>query len=437
MRRVLAALALLFAIAPAMAQETPADAVPKVASATAPIIRTTLDPKEGAVVGQHVSLYVDVLFPGDMPRPPRVAIPDMPGAQVMRFETQATTIRDTVDGADVVGQRFEFAVFPRRSGPLKIPPATITLLDRAGDVTGTIAGPPAEETIVAPEGIDANSLVVATEKLTLAQSWKPDPAGPFHPGDALIRTITRTATDIPALAMRDLAFPAPDGVRIYVEAPVSQDHSDRGTITGRRVDKVTYVFEKAGTFALPDVTQPWWNLADKQAESATGAAATVTVQAGPAPAAMPGKAAGSQPVRPAVWVTIAAAAILAALALATLWRKGRERYIRRKAEKARSEPATFQELTRACGSGDAPAIYQALATWRSRLPPAWPAPPRADALEAALFAGGGTGRPAWSRAMAHELLARLRQYRRACLAAPDRVTEPSLPPLNPSMAARP
>ncbi|BCP52665.1 hypothetical protein K32_12820 [Kaistia sp. 32K] len=430
MRHALAALAFLFAIVPALAQQTPPDAAPAAAPATAPVVRTTLDPKEGAVIGQHVSLYVDVLFPGDMPRPPRVAIPDMPGAQVMRFETQGTTIRDTVDGAAYVGQRFEFAVFPRRSGPLEIPPATVTLLDRAGGVTGTIAGQSVQETIVAPEGIDANSLVVATEKLTLEQSWMPDPAGTFHPGDALVRTITRTATDIPALAMRDLAFPAPDGVRVYVDAPVSQDQSERGTITGRRVDKVTYVFEKAGSFALPAVAQPWWNLADKQAESATSAATTVTVQAGPAPAATPGAA--SKPVRPAVWVSLAAIAILAALALAMLWRKGRAHTARRRAEWAVSEPAAFKALTRACGSGDVAAIYAALATWRSRLPAAWPPPPDASVLEAALFADKSAKRPAWSRAMAHELLSKLRLYRRAALATPAERAAPPLPPLNPA-----
>ena len=33
---------------------------------------------------------VDVMFPGDMPRPPRVSLPEMPGAQILRYETQAS-----------------------------------------------------------------------------------------------------------------------------------------------------------------------------------------------------------------------------------------------------------------------------------------------------------------------------------------------------------
>ena len=49
------------------------------------VVKSTLDPANGAVVGQAVSLYVDVLFPNAMPRPPRVRrISDTPGTQIMR-----------------------------------------------------------------------------------------------------------------------------------------------------------------------------------------------------------------------------------------------------------------------------------------------------------------------------------------------------------------
>ena len=47
------------------------------APAAAQVVRTSLKP-ETAVLGQPVRVFVDVLFPGEMPRPPRVALPDMP-----------------------------------------------------------------------------------------------------------------------------------------------------------------------------------------------------------------------------------------------------------------------------------------------------------------------------------------------------------------------
>jgi hypothetical protein len=425
------AVALALAVAPAGAQDTPAPTLP---AAPPPVVRTTVSPPDGAVVGQHIALYVDVLFPGDMPHPPRVAIPDLPGAQVMRFETQGTTLRDTINGTGYVGQRFEFAVFPRRGGTLAIPPAAVTLLDRAGDVIGTANGQPLEETITIPDGIDADAVVVATEKLTLDQSWKPDPKGAFHAGDALVRTITRTAADIPALAMRDLAFTAPDGVRVYVDDPVSQDQSERGAITGKRVDRVTYVFEKAGSFAIPEVTQPWWNLADKAADQATGAAATITVAPGPATAtATPGTEAGTaapHPVRPAVWVTVAALAILAMLLVTTVGRSLRARRARRRAEWAQSEEAAFDALSKACRGDDAGVTYRALDAWRTRLPANWPAPPEAAVLEAALFAQASP--EVWSHQKAQELLHALRRFRHDSAASLKAVPSAPLPPLNPA-----
>lgn len=422
-------LSCLLAVTRAMAQDAPAPTLP---APPDPVVRTTISPPDGAVIGQHISLYVDVLFPGDMPHPPRVTVPDLPGAQVMRFESQGTTLSDTVNGTSYVGQRFEFAVFPRRGGPLAIPAPTVTLLDRAGAVTGTLNGQPIEETIDVPDGIDANSLVVATDQLTLEQNWKPDPKSPFKAGDALVRTITRTATDVPALAMRDLAFAAPEGVRVYVDDPLSQDQSERGTITGKRVDRVTYVFEKAGSFDLPAVTQPWWNLADKSADQATGDAATITVTPGPAAAAPgpDGTASAPHPVRPAVWATIAALAILAILFVATAWRKLRARHVRRQAEWAQSEEAAFTAFTKACQGDDAGATYRALADWRSRLPEDWPPPPAAEALEASLFAPDDT--TAWSREKARALLDRLQAFRRD-VAAGSRPPAPApLPPLNPA-----
>jgi len=431
MRRAALAFALLLLAATARAQDAPPGNTPP--APAAPIVRTTLDPKEGAVVGQHIALYVDVLFPGDMPHPPRVAIPDIPGVQVMRFETQATTIRDTIDGASFVGQRFEFAVFPRRGGALSIPPASVTLLDRAGGVTGSASGEAVQETIEVPKGIDANSVVVATEKLTLQQSWNPEPGKVVNAGDALVRTITRTATDVPALAMRDLAFAAPDGVRVYVDAPQNLDQSERGTITGKRIDRATYVFEKAGTFALPAVTQPWWNLADKEAETASGKGATVTVAAGPAPEASGTPTAPTVSIRPETGAAIAALVVLAGLALAAIGPGWRRRSAERRARRALSEETAFDAVSRACGNGDAAAIYAALTTWRARLPATWPAPPAAQPLEAALFSDNpNDGKPKWTRAMAHELLARLRHYRRDCLARPARPRTAPLPPLNPA-----
>ena len=233
------------------------------------------------MVGQHIRVFVDVLFLGQMPRPPRVVLPDVAGAQVLRLESQATTMSDTVDGQAYVGQRFEFALYPRRGGAIVVPSAAVTLLDAAGDAAGAATGRELRTEVSVPAGVDPSGPVIATRRATLEEQWKPALTTAFKAGDALVRTITREADDIPAMAMRDLAFTVPPGVRVYIDPPQSEDHQNRGELVGKRIDRVTYVFERGGSFGIPGVAQPWWDLGAGRLQVARRPAVTVAVSAPP------------------------------------------------------------------------------------------------------------------------------------------------------------
>ena len=214
-------------------------------------MRESADPAKGAVTGQRVAIYVDVLFRDAMAHPPRVEIPDVRGAQIFRFETQGSTMRETIDAASYVGQRFEFAFYARRAGDFTIPPAEVTLLDREGATTGSAKGAALTIGVVTPPGVIASEPIVATESMKLEQSWSPDPKGPHKPGDAIVRTLIRTAEDVPALAFADPPLDAPEGVRAYAAPPEAQDSVNRGALTGKRIDRITYVFEQADLTACP------------------------------------------------------------------------------------------------------------------------------------------------------------------------------------------
>jgi hypothetical protein len=134
MRRAIAVLRLAIALqvgaaSGALAQDT----APKDGT----VVRTSADPS-APVIGQRVRLIVDVLFPGRMPAPPRVEAPQAPGLQTFRFESQGRTMRETIDGAPYVGQRFEFAVYPRRAGSLSIPAVEVLFMDHSGNETGPL-----------------------------------------------------------------------------------------------------------------------------------------------------------------------------------------------------------------------------------------------------------------------------------------------------------
>jgi hypothetical protein len=419
-------------------------AIPSVAAQGEPpedvLVRQGVQPPE-AVIGQRVAVTVDVLFPDDMPAPPQVALPEVPGAQVFRFESQGTTIRDWVNGRPYVGQRSEFALFARRGGALTVPPAHVTVLDRHREVAGSASGQEATLAVAVPAGVDATQPVVSTSRLTLDQRWDPEPSKAFKVGAALRRTIIREAEDVPALAMQDLRGSTPDGVRAYPDPPNADDRSNRGTLIGRRVDRITYVFEKPGMFTLPSLEQPWWDLqaAALRSEGAPG----MRLQVVPAAEAGPDT---SRPSEQLPWpVYMAGLVVLGALLWVGhgVWRQLADALQTWVVRWQRSEPAEFRRLRRACRRAEPGPTYAALRRWRARLKDVLGPSRMPDAdidraarpLDAALF---GAAPSPWAIDDAWRLITRLSGLRKDALAeaAPARERRSRLPPLNPAPSSQ-
>lgn len=414
MTRLLLALLLgLCLAAPALAQPS---AEPPV------VVRTTIRPDRGAVVGQRIQVLVDVLFRDGMVRPPRVVVADIAGAQLVRFETQATTMTDSIGGRAYTGQRFEFALYARRGGTFTVPAPVATLLDSAGETVGTATGQPATADVAVPPGADASRPIIATTRATLRESWSPTGRTSFKAGDALVRTIVREAADVSGMAMPDLSFGAPAGVRVYVGQPDVVDTQSRGEVTGRRTDTATYVFEAAGSFELPAISQPWWNLADKrlQAERRAGLAVSVTA-APPTPV----------PLQDRVerWAFAATTALGSIALVVWLWRRGRERLARRHAVWLASEGKARVDLLAACRHVEPQAIYRAYIAWRARMPRGIDLASLTETIEEAVFA-----KAAWSGANAQTFARRVSDTpsSRELARRPTSV----LSPLNPASSAR-
>jgi hypothetical protein len=233
---------------------------------------------------------------------------------------------------------------------------------------------------------------------------------------------------VPAMAMRDLAFAAPPGVRVYVEPPQDEDRQNRGDLVGRRIDRVTYVFERGGSFVIPGIAQPWWDLGSKRLRTLQAAAVTAAVAAAPV-------AQRHSWNKPAVWLLsgLAAGTALAFIALVRwAWPRLRAVSAVRQARWLASEPKAFRDLEAACRGGEAAAIYRAFSIWRQRVPIQAMLAPLAEELELALF--GHPAPAAWplekSRAFADKLRAARRTLRERETGRADHARR-GLPPLNP------
>jgi len=390
------------------------------------VVRTSLDPSGRVMVGQEVRLFVDVLFPGEMPHPPRVAAPRIAGAQVFRFESQATNVRERIGGADHAGQRFEFEVYPRRAGTLAVPPVAVTLLDPAGDPAGTRQGSGLSMQAFVPRGLDPAGPIVVSRSVTLHEEWQPASLGKLHVGDALTRQVTRTAAGVPGLALADLTFAAPEGIRTYADVPDIHDRIERDEVTGTRTDRVTYLLERAGRFVIPAASQPWWDLDGQSPRTLPLPARTVDVVAAPVPSR-------DQPGRPAILGVVAAMMAVVGIAIAVLGRHGiTDAWAGWRGGPRHVERAAFSRLHRQCRGADPAATYQAWQNWHAICPVDTRCPALATAvrdLESCLFGGGAS----WTALDGRRLLRAVSALRTRHRTATPR---PILPPLNPDSATR-
>jgi BatD DUF11 like domain len=324
------------------------------------VVRTRLDP--GAVaVGQQARLLVDVYFLNEMPHPPRITVPAAAGAQVFRFESQATTVSQEIGGSSYVGQRFEFDVYPRRAGKLAVPPVTVTLLGQDGAASGTAIGPGQQLLAKLPAGFDASQPVIASLEVTLRQRWSSS-ATQGRIGDAVTRTVTRTAEAVPGSSFGDILAPVPQGVTAYLDPPIIEDRIERGEVTGIRTDRVTYVFEQAGNQALPGISQKWWNVDDGRAKTLERPGLSVAILAAePAPSPKGGQALGQKAI-----LVLAIALCLALLEVIIVLRRFRR--AKSLLDPSRSEEGAFRQLRKQCRLGKAVEAYRAWRIWKDYRP---------------------------------------------------------------------
>jgi hypothetical protein len=130
----------------------------------------------------------------------------------------------------------------------------------------------------------------------LSQSWQPANSA-FRVGETVRRTIRLRADGASAAQLPALEVPSPDGIRQYA--------ADAGASAVATADGAEAVLEldlvptRAGTFTLPAVEVPWWDVEAKAARVATLPAQTIDVL--PAPggrdeSAAPAQAAAPKPV---------------------------------------------------------------------------------------------------------------------------------------------
>lgn len=354
-----------FALLILMSVASPSAAEPE------PRVKLELTPKDEAWVGQRVTLAVTLSTPDLFAGVPSFEIPPISGVVVVPPTTSPVIGSETIGGDTFTTQRHEFALYVQRSGVVQIPSFQIQFETNAGFgkptvrrrvVTGAVSF-----TAKTPPGAEGLGLVIAARDLKIIDQWEPEPKAPKR-GAAFTRTVTLTATDVPGMVFPPLRMDDIDGLTAYPKPPRVDDHADRGLLTGKRVDSVTYVCEKPGVVVIPDRTLTWFDLDAKELRTVKLSGRTFTISsespAEPGPVDLPLSTQWRSR-----WEWILAAVIGAAsfiwLVFARIlpWRN------RVRAEHAQSEEAYFRRFRHKCRTSDVHGVYLALLEWLQRFGP--------------------------------------------------------------------
>ena len=171
------------------------------------------------------------------------------------------------------------------------------------------------------------------------------------------------------MAFTPLVFSKIDGLGVYPAEPIVEDSYDRGSLKGKRVETVTYVFEREGSFEIPEIAIWWWDLGRKALRKVVLSSLRAAVSGGPANAddlTIDDAVEGSGQTG----IQMLLGGIVCLLLLAGVaWRFRsplQSRWQAWKYAREFSEKAYFHRLGAACRQNDAKASYNQLLAWLNR-----------------------------------------------------------------------
>ncbi len=321
-------------------------------------------PEEASWVGQQV-IFAVVLAMDERPQgSPRFTFPDVPGGILLEVSGRPSFDKEEKNGIEYNTWRYDFAFYPQRPGIHTIPPIGIRSSLPLGDGTYqsfTTSTAEFKHTSKTPKGAEGLSAFISTAKFDATETWDPEDAKP-RVGDAISRTISRSADDVLGLGFPPLGLMKIDGVGIYPESPEIKDQAYRGDISGERIEKVVYTFDREGQVTIPGHVIPWFDLGDQQMKTIRFPARIFEVAPNAAllnnAETVQSSSAASIP-----WGTLFCI-VAGVLALAFLvHRHVSPALMSRRARIEASEPTAFKGLMNVCRNGDAKAVSTALRAW--------------------------------------------------------------------------
>lgn len=210
--------------------------------------------------------------------------PTMPNAEVRQIG-EDRQYSDIVNGKRYQIIERHFAIIPQGSGELTIRGPVFSgevmaantnnrfgMFNRTKPINRT--GPDIEITVLpVPEQIDYHWL--PSEFVQLNDEWQQNDG--FVVGEPITRTLTLTAMGLVEEQLPELDEFYPPNFKVYPDQANTATIDRNDTLVAQRVESHAVIPTQAGSFVLPEVTVPWFNVKTKTTEYATIPARTIMV----------------------------------------------------------------------------------------------------------------------------------------------------------------
>ena len=311
--------------------------------------------------GQQVTLDLDLKTTGFSFSNSHFNLPEVNGAFLMQTDTTTVKLTEKIDGQDWQIVRYPLALYPQKAGQLEIPSINVRFTTSAGfgseERAFEFQTEPLEVRVKLPPGAKPGDLVVTTTSFELDYDWQPATAV-TKTGDAVTLSVSRRAGDISAMLLPPLPVFRTVGLASYPQTPEINDKTDRGDLTGVRVDSITWVVEKPGTYEIPGIRFQWWDPGNHELKQQIVPGLSLDVLPSAQEEAVVGTVKGDGQRSSNLWPVLFL--FLTGLLSGTLWlRFGRKT----NGQQINDEKSAFADLQKACKSNQASQAHSAIHNW--------------------------------------------------------------------------
>jgi hypothetical protein len=312
-------------------------------------------------MGQQITLNLDLKTTGLSFSNTLFNLPEVNGAFLMQTDTTTIKFSETIDGQDWQIIRYPLALYPQKAGQLEVPPINVRFSSSVGfgstENDFEFQTEPLALTVRQPPGVKTGDLVITTTSLELDHDWQPKSEN-LHAGDAITLTVTRRANDISAMLLPPLPVFRHAGLAAYPQAPEVSDKTNRGDLTGERVDTIIWVVEKPGIYEIPGIRFQWWDPVGRELKQQIVPGLSLDIPSSPSDGSVADATTSLGKARHSL-LPILLILLAGLLTIALWWRFGRKTGD----QHLDDEKSAFTALQNACKSNQATQTHAAIHTW--------------------------------------------------------------------------